>query len=804
MRHGLLLSLVLLIAGFAHANNKVYSDFDYLVVLDLQATTPLENCGPLVVRETIHYGATLVKVSRNAAHEVASFETIKSTRSFLQLTHTEFTPFMEKYIGVSKLEYEQAPKRDFLEMQGEIDSWVRELPGSFAIVVHGDWFLNSLYVAEYLLRNMPEDSYPPYLKQWISFKTAMAPLVDGKQVDISSLGSTFLNERRLQPDHHLSNDSGNMIMILQDLVAKADSGTLPASVHLAHNQRVIRGIWEFRSDLTPDSGKVYHHAFCTAKQLELPWPLEIKKAGYWYKPDTKQLNEAYTTEKATQLHLHGDKYREIAEKFSASEEYRKRVENGGSPVITEGDVLGFAVYKLSEFIPRVKYFNQQKRQRFRVRIAQDRTITPYSVHGNPIVDGALPADMPMFVLNRGDNGFYVAKKNRNLKGDAKTAIHHSSLLAGADVVAAGRMMIRGGKLEALLFVSGHYKTGSEAACPALNELTRVGVDISEIQLWFKDPNEKDDLKVPFVNGRTYYDANDCAKYKGPIGATLADYHSGTTIHTTRTLAALESVQKRIKSGQKERVFLFADYEATIGCLNEPGNKLREIAECPILAVRERDLLDTHAAHIEPLIHRYVKPRIRQLVSEDFTKLTGITQSLIDLKGKDMQHVFQEIEYKVGEIERQGYEVVFVTYGDWDNAQLVPGQWSLLSNKEKYFPEKFRTWFNVKALLANLGGEFAKRRTRYFDEHPSVRGRDKGEVSQETAIELAGLAPIGQAHSGIDDARNLLQLTKFWIEENGVCLPEQPNGKAYNYKGLGIFDFCYDAQKQEWRPKDAKQ
>jgi hypothetical protein len=56
-------------------------------------------------------------------------------------------------------------------------------------------------------------------------------------------------------------------------------------------------------------------------------------------------------------------------------------------------------------------------------------------------------------------------------------LHHSSLLAGASVRAAGEIRVIGGKLEGLTPLSGHYKPGNDHLAYALGQLASRGVDI---------------------------------------------------------------------------------------------------------------------------------------------------------------------------------------------------------------------------------------------------------------------------------------------------------------------------------------
>ena len=66
--------------------------------------------------------------------------------------------------------------------------------------------------------------------------------------------------------------------------------------------------------------------------------------------------------------------------------------------------------------------------------------------------------------------FYAANSVEN-------ELHHSSLLAGASVRAAGEIRVIGGKLMGLTPLSGHYKPGNDHLLYALQQLAARGVDV---------------------------------------------------------------------------------------------------------------------------------------------------------------------------------------------------------------------------------------------------------------------------------------------------------------------------------------
>lgn len=60
-------------------------------------------------------------------------------------------------------------------------------------------------------------------------------------------------------------------------------------------------------------------------------------------------------------------------------------------------------------------------------------------------------------------------------------IHHSSLLAGGPVIAAGEVVISRGQLQSISNASGHYKPPPQSIDVALRVLSELGVDVSRVK-----------------------------------------------------------------------------------------------------------------------------------------------------------------------------------------------------------------------------------------------------------------------------------------------------------------------------------
>ena len=75
-----------------------------------------------------------------------------------------------------------------------------------------------------------------------------------------------------------------------------------------------------------------------------------------------------------------------------------------------------------------------------------------------------------------DGTFYASKYQK--VGE----FHHSSLLGGEPVAAAGEMAVKNGVLLFLSNKSGHYRLGAEFVNQALAALRKAGVDLGTVRM----------------------------------------------------------------------------------------------------------------------------------------------------------------------------------------------------------------------------------------------------------------------------------------------------------------------------------
>ena len=136
------------------------------------------------------------------------------------------------------------------------------------------------------------------------------------------------------------------------------------------------------------------------------------------------------------------------------------------------DVPGNAVWGT-----RVLYLADSEREAYRLHIVNGLI---YDSQGN-LFDTAdassLHTDRPRAIFVMDDDGNFYASKSHSA-GE----FHHSSLIAGRPVAAAGEMEVQEGRLVALSDRSGHYRPRRAFTGQAIDRLKKNGVDFFSVRL----------------------------------------------------------------------------------------------------------------------------------------------------------------------------------------------------------------------------------------------------------------------------------------------------------------------------------
>lgn len=108
----------------------------------------------------------------------------------------------------------------------------------------------------------------------------------------------------------------------------------------------------------------------------------------------------------------------------------------------------------------VKYFDAEERKAFRVFITPEGLFVDHQGRKIDTSNSSGALDMAIWVLSP-DKKLYLSKKYNEYKYNPSksTIINHSSFLSGGEVLAAGKMIIKDGKLIRVNNDSGHYKPG---------------------------------------------------------------------------------------------------------------------------------------------------------------------------------------------------------------------------------------------------------------------------------------------------------------------------------------------------------
>lgn len=99
-------------------------------------------------------------------------------------------------------------------------------------------------------------------------------------------------------------------------------------------------------------------------------------------------------------------------------------------------------------------------------------------------------------------GSYIFVMNSNAEifaGEEELNIlHHSSFLAGGAVAAAGYIRVRGGVIESVNNISGHYRPGPAYLWQALVAMQKLGVDLTQVQVTVRDVKRRFRSAAEFV------------------------------------------------------------------------------------------------------------------------------------------------------------------------------------------------------------------------------------------------------------------------------------------------------------------
>ncbi|XP_042192576.1 3'-5' exoribonuclease 1 [Callorhinchus milii] len=232
-----------------------------------------------------------------------------------------------------------------------------------------------------------------------------------------------------------------------------------------------------------------------------------------------------------------------------------------------------------------------------------------------------------------------------------------------------------------------------------------------------------------------------------LRAKLADFYLETRGVNDVLRKRLKNYYKKQKMTQSLRTDLdqsdtyydylcVIDFEATCE-ENNPPEYLHEIIEFPIALVNTRTL------EIEDTFQEYVKPELKPELTEFCTKLTGITQEMVDKAGS-FPDVFQRVVDWMREKELgTTHKYAVLTDGSWDMSKFLNVQCRLSSIQYPRFAKK---WINIRKSYGNFY-KVSRMQTKLT-----------------SMLEKLGMKYEGRPHSGLDDSRNIARIAIRMLQD----------------------------------------
>ena len=168
---------------------------------------------------------------------------------------------------------------------------------------------------------------------------------------------------------------------------------------------------------------------------------------------------------------------------------------------------------------------------------------------------------------------------------------------------------------------------------------------------------------------------------------------------------------------------------------------QEVIEFPVM------LIDSLEARVVDTFHAYVRPTFQPTLTPFCTSLTSITQATVDAS-KPIEEVM--VDFTAWCVARglSTETTVVATCGDWDMRQMWPKQVALKPGLVT--PPIFKAWCNLKVIFQRQEGEKA--------------------AGMMGMLSHAGIAHTGVHHSGIDDVKNLCNLTLWMLSKGSAVVP----------------------------------
>uniref|UniRef100_A0A914ZTI8 SAP domain-containing protein n=1 Tax=Parascaris univalens TaxID=6257 RepID=A0A914ZTI8_PARUN len=221
-------------------------------------------------------------------------------------------------------------------------------------------------------------------------------------------------------------------------------------------------------------------------------------------------------------------------------------------------------------------------------------------------------------------------------------------------------------------------------------------------------------------------------------------------------------------------FVVMDFECT--CEDEVYEYEHEIIEFPAV------LVDVWNRRIVDTFHSHVRPRINPKLSEFCSRLTGVTQEMVD-NALPFVDVFDSFRMWM-QSHRLGHtnaRYAFVTDGPWDIAKFF--QMQCLQSGLGSVPHDFRHYINIRKAFMN----------KYLKGHRPQKTNLSGMLSE------LGMKFEGREHCGLDDSKNIARIVIRMLEDRSELRINERIARGSDKRKVVPTDASKeDRERQAWR------
>ncbi|MGH3656416.1 MAG: hypothetical protein ACRDUA_07135, partial [Micromonosporaceae bacterium] len=182
----------------------------------------------------------------------------------------------------------------------------------------------------------------------------------------------------------------------------------------------------------------------------------------------------------------------------------------------------------------VTYFNDAERERLRLRIGQDgklRDATGALFDTRRSAGSSSGHGFALFVMDSAGNIYATTEQSHGPAG-----IRHSSMLAGAEVAAAGEISVINGVVKIISNQSGHYTPTHDFTQRMVERLRANGVPVAGVKL-VRHSHGGRGTTDSYVTGQSYGDVSQTVPANSPASRVVEGLRPAPTVMPPRGIAA---------------------------------------------------------------------------------------------------------------------------------------------------------------------------------------------------------------------------------------------------------------------------